>query len=166
KDDYYLLAFWPGWCVINGYIFSFWTKKIQDKLVFTFFILSLISQFIVIFTPIKFDKIRNPEFKTLAEYVKKSVPEKKKIVINSKYYWDMVALIPWYWDRGIISINFPKNFKDTELLKNFLNILSNEEQQFILIRKDEFNFLNEEIKQKLFILKDEGKYYFCTNKLI
>ncbi|MFN3551250.1 MAG: ArnT family glycosyltransferase, partial [Endomicrobiia bacterium] len=25
KDDYYLLAFWPGWCVINGYIFSFWT---------------------------------------------------------------------------------------------------------------------------------------------
>ncbi len=164
KDDYYLLAFWPGWCVINGYIFSFWSNNFKEKLTKIFLILSIIFSLLVIFTPIKFDKIRNPEFRILKEYVRQKIPENKKIIINSKYYYDMVALIPWYWDRGIISFNFPQNYQETELIENFLNILSNEEQKFILIKKDEFNLLTEKIKQKLFILKDEGKYYLCTNK--
>lgn len=164
KDDYYLLAFWPGWCVINGFIFSYWTNNFKEKLTKIFFILSIIFSLLVIFTPIKFDKIRSPEFRILKEYVKQTIPEDKKIIVNSNDYIDMVALIPWYWDRGIIGINFPTNYSQNKSIEELLNLLSTEEQQFILIKKAEFNLLPEDIKQKLYILKDEGKYYLCTNK--
>ncbi|MFN3551302.1 MAG: hypothetical protein ACK4WJ_05805, partial [Endomicrobiia bacterium] len=172
KDDYYLLAFWPGWCVINGYIFSFWTQKLKNKITYTFFILSLIFSSIVIFTPIKFDKIRNPEFKTLAEYVKKTVPEDKKIITYNLFYYDMVALIPWYWSRGVIHSSYPNPNLPQDAKAWKMQSVNTEEEllfllsldvQYVLIKKTDYEKLKKEIQQKLKILISEGKYYFCSN---
>ncbi|MCX7957025.1 MAG: glycosyltransferase family 39 protein [Endomicrobia bacterium] len=172
KDDYYLLAFWPGWCSINGYIFSMWTKNSKEILTKIFLYLSVTFALIVIFTPIKFDKIRNPEFKNLAEFVKSTVPKDKKILTYNLFYYDMVALIPWYWDKGVIKSTLPNPTKpkdakawkehsvDTEqelysLIQNDIN--------FILIKKQDYENLSKHIKKNIKILKEEGRFYFCQS---
>ncbi|MCX7910131.1 MAG: glycosyltransferase family 39 protein [Endomicrobia bacterium] len=172
KDDYYLLAFWPGWCVVNGYIFSIWTQKIKEKIINIFATLSIIFSLLVIFTPIKFDKVRNPEFKKLSEYIKNTVPQDKKIITYKLPYYDMIALIPWYWDRGVEKSSYIeeklKNKKawkeksiDTE--EELLNLI-NKNQQFILIKKTDYDNLSKEIKDRIKILKEEGRFYFCVSE--
>ena len=173
KDDYYLLAFWPGWCVINGYIFSIWTKRIEDSIIKTFAVLSIVFALVTIFTPIKFDKIRNPEFRTMAEFVKNTVPQDKKILPYNLFYYDMVALIPWYWDRGIIKSSLPnpnvssdvKAWKEHSVSTEVeLKKLIYKEKQFILIKKSDFEKLSFAIKEKLKIIHEEGRFYFCTSE--
>lgn len=174
KDDYYLLAFWPGWCVINGFIFSKWTKNFEPKIVKIFFVLSIIFVLLTIFTPIKFDKIRNPEFRNLAGFVKSTVPEDKKIITYKLFYYDMVALIPWYWDRGVIKSvfqnpNIPSDAKAWKEQSIYTEeeldyYLSSNEKQFLLIKKSDFEQLSERLKNKIIILKEEGRFYFCSNK--
>jgi 4-amino-4-deoxy-L-arabinose transferase-like glycosyltransferase len=173
KDDYYLLAFWPGWCVINGYIFSIWTKKIKDTIANIFAVLSVVFMLITIFAPVKFDKIRNPEFRDMAEFVKSTVPENKKILPYNLFYYDMVALIPWYWDRGVIKSSLPnpkappdaKAWKEhcVETEDELLKLIS-EDTQYVLIKKTDFEQLSQKVKDKLEILYDIGRFYFCVSK--
>lgn len=175
KDDYYLLAFWPGWCVFNGYIFSFWTERIKTRLVSIFSLLSIIFVFIVCFTPVKFDRVRNPEYKNVAEYIKSVVPKDKKIITYKLFYYDMVALIPWYWDRGVVKSSLPnpkvppdaKAWKEhsVDTPEELLSLL-NSGEQFLWIKKTDYETLPIEIKQKVYILKEEGRFYFCTNSPI
>ncbi|MEN3014200.1 MAG: glycosyltransferase family 39 protein [Endomicrobiia bacterium] len=170
KDDYYLLAFWPGWCVMNGYIFSFWTQKIKDKLINFFAIMSIIFTMLVILTPIKFDKIRNPEFKSLSSYVKNIVPENKKIIPYRLFYYDMVALIPWYWDRGVERSSFvDKNkkvwkYRSIETEEELFSSLNSLDKKFLIIKKTDYEKLSDILKNKILILKEEGRFYFCESK--
>lgn len=173
KDDYYLLALWPGWCTINGFVFSLWTNKIEKKLTNSFLFLSFVFAFLVIFTPIKFDKIRNPEFRTLAQYVKETTPQDTKIITYKLFYYDMVALIPWYWDRGVEKSNLvPEDFKkgkkawkerSVEKEHELYQLLSSKEKKFLLIRKSDYEELLDTTKRKILILKEEGRFYFCCN---
>ena len=174
KDDYYLLLFWPGWCAINGLIFSLWTYKIKNHIKNLFAILSILFALITILTPIKFDKVRNPEFRKLTDFVRSNVPKDKKILTYNMFYYDMVALIPWYWDRGVIKSylpnpKVPKSAKawkehsvDTE--EELLEFLNKEHPTFILIKKTDYMNLSKKVKQKIYILKEEGRFYFCSNK--
>ncbi len=173
KDDYYLLLFWPGWAVINGKILTEWTYKIKDKLTNTFLALSIAFALLVLFAPIKFDKIRNPEFKNLAEFVKNTVPPYKNIITYNLFYYDMIALIPWYWDRGVVASLYPnpkvppdaKAWKKQSVAteEELTSLLSTKIPQFLLIKKTDYEKLTTSTKQKIYILKQEGRFYFCSN---
>jgi hypothetical protein len=176
KDDYYLLAFFPGWAIVNGYMFSFWTKNIEKTLSTIFAGLTLVLIISIFFTPIKFDKIRNPEFKIMGKYINSIVPKNEKIITYNLFYYDMVSLLPWYADRGVqesllpnpnvapdakawkkVSVNTP------EELNYFL---SSETTKFILIKKKDFESLPKNLQQKIFVLRKEGRFIFGSNKKI
>lgn len=173
KDDYYLLLFWPGWAVINGFIFNEWTKKFQKNLTKVFLTLSIIFALATLFTPIKFDKIRNPEFRSLADFVKSTVPQNKRIITYNLFYYDMAALAAWYWDRGVLASAYPNSKvpKDAKAWKTqsvntedeLEKLLDLKETQFLLIKKNDYEKLTVSLKNKIYILKEEGRFYFCSN---
>ena len=156
KDDYYLLAFWPGWAVFNGYIFSLWTYRIKDNLIKIFAVLSLIFALVTFFTPIKFDKIRNPEFKILGKYIQKIVPETEEVFIYNMYYWDMAGLFAWYVERKpAYSLKSPEEIKE--------KVVTNK-KIFLLIYKKDLDELPEEIKEKIYPIYYCGRFVLATNK--
>ncbi len=173
KDDYYLLLFWPGWAVINGFIFNEWTKNLKEKILKAFLVLSIIFALATLFTPIKFDKIRNPEFRNLADFVKNIVPQDKRIITYNLFYYDMAALTAWYWDRGVLASVYPnpKVPKDAKAWKiqsvnteyELEKLLDLKETQFLLIKKKDYENLTVTLKKKIYILKEEGRFYFCSN---
>ncbi len=153
KDDYYLLAMFPGWAVINGFIFKYWTQKFFKKIILTTSLLSIIFAVITIFTPIKFDKTRNPEFKILASYVKKVVPETERIVTYNLYPYDMMSLFPWYFDRGIIALSNDE--------KQFLEITSSPDLKFVFFKVEDYENLN--FKTKLYPIFYCGRFILASN---
>jgi len=173
KDDYYLLAFWPGWSIINGFIFANWTYKIQNKLIFTFFIIFIIFAVSVTFTQLKFDKSRNPEIKILSQYINKYVPENERLITYNMFYYDMAGLILWYADRGVMPSKIPDpkispdakawKCKSIDTQEELQTIISTTTPKYLLIKKDDFKNLNEKIKQKLFIITSEGRFIFAAN---
>ncbi len=158
KDDYYLLAFFPGWAVINGFIFYHWTQKVKNQVVVSSGILSIIMLFVVLFTPIKFDKVRNPEFKELARYIKTIVPQEERVIIYNMYYWDMIALFAWYCDRGV---THPVTTIE-ELEKKFFC----PQTKFLFIKKEDLEKFPSKIRNKMYPLVSCGRFCLLTNNKI
>jgi 4-amino-4-deoxy-L-arabinose transferase-like glycosyltransferase len=156
KDDYYLLAMFPGWAVINGIIFAHWTKKVDKKIFFYSGILMLVFVLVTIFTPIKFDKTRNPEFRVLSSYIKQFVPESERVITYNLYPYDMMSLFPWYVDRGVV----PLTNNEEELYK----LITTDETKFVFIRIEDYKNLSSKIV--LYPIYYCGKFVFTSNKKI
>ncbi|MFQ3675940.1 MAG: glycosyltransferase family 39 protein [Endomicrobiia bacterium] len=152
KDDYYLLAMFPGWAVINGFIFKYWTEKISKQIYFYSSILAITFVVVTIFTPIKFDKVRNPEFKILSQHIKQVVPSDQRIITYNLYPYDMMSLFPWYMDRGVVPLN-------TE--KELLQLVSSSETKFVFMKIEDYKNLSSNILlHPVFYC---GRFVFASN---
>jgi len=162
KDNYYLLLFWPAWCVVCGYYLEthIKTESTKMKYVISSIILLLIIIILTFFTPVQFEKIRNPEFKSMATKVKSIVPKEKYIYIYKLDFWDFAALVPWYIDRGIV---FPELKSNRELAEKFI---TNPEIQYCFFRKEDYNNLYHVYRNNTTELVKEGRYVLVVNTKI
>jgi len=175
KDDYYLLAMWPSWAAINGFVFSRWTEKIKIPVTVSSALLASIFAAAVLFAPVKFDRARNPEFPKLGVLINSVVPEGGRVIVYKMFYYDAAALLPWYAMRGAVSMakeDLPPDAKawrlrSPETPEDLEKIFSSGDgvNKFILIKKTDYETLPLKIRKSISILREEGRFFFGIGKI-
>ena len=160
KDNYYMLLLYPAWVIGIVLIFKDWLLKEKIRRNITYTSIGILVSFIILlFTPVKLGKIRNPEFsdKQFVQAVSQAVPAEKAIIIYRLYYWDMISLFPWYIDRGVTNtVETPE-----ELRKKFINSGS---RDFCFMKTDEYESLPGAIKNKTRVFYKTGRYILLSNE--
>lgn len=176
KDDYYLLAFWPGWATINALIWRHWLAHQEETLSVILAILTIIFTLLVFFTPIKLDRIRNPEFRTLGPVINSLTPPEEKIITYKLFYYDMAALLAWYADRGAESSRLPnpkvpataRAWKEHSIdtPEELVTIIQKFPKKFLLIKKEDYQQLPRNLQKTIFPLVSEGRFLLAITQAI
>jgi 4-amino-4-deoxy-L-arabinose transferase-like glycosyltransferase len=157
KDNYYLLLFWPAWSVGTVLPMTGWLTKHQQKLTAVATVL-LGIMIIVLLTPVKLSKVRNPEFsdKQFIQTVQASVPKEKLIITYGLYYWDMISLFPWYVDRGVTHTVETVPELEQKLFDR------KTKPNFCFMTTEDYNLMTPKFKHQTKVLYQPGRYVFLT----
>ncbi|MEW6041733.1 MAG: glycosyltransferase family 39 protein, partial [Elusimicrobiota bacterium] len=162
KDNYYLLPMWPALAVLIGHQSEKWffTEKAKEKVVKVILAIFITYCFLIIFFPSIWGIKRQPEFLDMKNRAREIIPKREIVFIYKFYYWDMIGMFPWYFDRGV------SNNIDSEQKLQRLLLSAPRKKKYCFIRVSDYASFSSHFRKKTRVIFQYGRYAIITNKAV
>ena len=174
RDDYYLLALWPAWTVLAGFALSRWMPRAEQGISRWAGVAAAVFAIAVVVFPVRFDRVRNPEFRELGPVIAREVPPGERVIPYALgrhfYYYDLEGLLPWYADRGSVASVHPdpRSAPDARAWRRTfvstpeeLRALSDAGHRFVLLETDRLPDVARQSGLSLVSLAASGRFTFA-----